>query len=385
MDVGNNLDSQSNRIRIFGSNLPALIIYVVINTLFVWKYSTEYAGFSWMPVLYFVVIIFFLRLISRRYNLEGLRRESWGIIYTVAVLLIAAGLTFLMLRFDPQNINVGRYPALHDWISRLLAGKFPYGSDINPSGMPFLFMLATPFYFLGDLGLFQIFTFLIFAALVYDQSRRNLASSLRIIVLLVISPVFLFEIVVRSDLFSNMVIVLLYIYIFERFSTRKGVLNAILLGLAGGLILSTRAVVLLIYIVLLLYLIRQKHTGYYILLPSILAAFILSLIPFMLWNYSQFMQSGPLAIQSSYIPVWAFILAIAVSIVCGAMVKTIRGVYMAVYLTLFGIVSIAFFGSIMELGVVQSVLGDRFDISYYSFCLPFLLVSLMEPDDEAQG
>jgi hypothetical protein len=377
MDAGDRLDSKSNRVRILGTDLPALIIYVFINTLFVWKYSTDYAGFSWMPLLYLVAIIFFLRLISRHYNLEGLRRESWRTIYAVAVLLIAVGLTFLMLRFDPQNINVGRYPALHDWISRLLAGQFPYGSDINPSGMPFLFILAMPFYLLGDLGLFQIFAFLIFAALVYRQSGGDLAASLRIIVLLVISPIFLFEIVVRSDLFSNMVVVLLYISILEWFSGRQKIWNIIFLGIVGGLILSTRGVVLLIYLVLFLYLIRQKHTRYYILLPSMLAAFILTLLPFMLWNYGQFMESGPLAIQSSYIPVWAFIMAIVTSLVCGVTVRTIRGVYMAVYLTLFGIISIAFLGSIMEFGAVQSVLGDRFDISYFSFCLPFLLVSLI--------
>ena len=377
MDIGDSLDSQSNKLRILGSNLSALIIYVLINTLFVWKYSTEYAGFSWMPVLYLVAIVFFLRLISRHYNLESLRRESWGTIYAVAVLLIAIGLTFLMLRFDPQNINVGRYPALHDWITRFLAGKFPYGSDVNPSGMPFLFMLAMPFYFLGDLGFFQICTFLIFAALVCRQSGRNLAACLRIIVLLVISPIFLFEIVVRSDLFSNMVIVLLYIYILERFSAGERILNIILLGLIGGLILSTRGVVLMIYIILLLYMIRQREMRYHIFLPSMLVGFILTLLPFALWNYDQFMQSGPLAIQSSYIPGWAFILAIVASVVSGVAVRSFRGMYMAVYLTLFGIVLIAFARSVIQFGVVQSVLRDRFDISYFSFCLPFLLVSLM--------
>lgn len=382
MDSRNPPDTKMNTSGAPRGRLLPFSIYILVNTLFVWKYSSEYADYPWMPVVYLLVIIAFLRLSFKDHRSGRLPTQKTDRIYFTVVTLSAFILALLMFQFDPDSIAVGRYPALHDWISRLLAGKFPYASAFNPSGMPFLFILAMPFYFLGDPGLLQIFSFMVFGGVVYLQSGRNLVPSLRILVLLIVSPAFLFEIVVRSDLFSNMVIVLLYIFIFDRYARREERMNAILLGLAGGFLLSTRGIVALIYIVFFLYVIRQNRLNYHLVLLSAAAGFILILLPFLLWNFEYFVRSGPLAIQTSYIPWWVYFPAVAAAVLSGFLAGTLRGVFVGSFITLFGIVLSAFLKSIIEFGLAGSVLGDRFDISYFSFCLPFLLASLITDDRE---
>lgn len=366
--------------KISTGNLVRACIYIFMNILFVWKYASDYLPYPVISsLIYLVIIITALYFILRDFEIN-LSANVQNRIYFSLVFFSACVLTVIMLQFDPEKIAVGRYPAMYEWISRLLSGEFPYASDINPSGFPFLFVLAIPFYILGDLGFFQIFSFLVFALIIHLGCNKNDLSGFRSILLLIGAPIFLFEIVVRSDLFSNMVMVLLYLLIFQLYGRNRGCILPMLLGLAGGLLLSTRGVVFLIYIIFFLYMIRIHRFKYSLFIFSMLAGFILTLAPFLIWDAKHFVESGPFAIQLSYIPVWVFILSIIASVACGLGIKSLKGIYNSISVMLFGIVLIAFVISIVNFGLTESVLGDKFDISYFSFCLPFLLISLTIKD-----
>ena len=372
----NHIIGQPAAHKISTGNILLAVIYIFINALFVWKYAADYLQYPLMLSLIYIVIIFMvIYLMSRDYKVN-LSKSVQTRIYFSVVFLAACVLTIIMLQFDPEKIAVGRYPAMYEWISRLLSGEFPYGGDINPSGFPFLFVLAIPFYILGDLGFFQIFSLLVFALIIHPGCSKNDLSGLRSILLLIAAPIFLFEIVVRSDLFSNMVMVMLYLVIFQLYSRNREYIFIILLGLGGGLLLSTRGVVLLIYIIFFLYMIRKHEFKYGLFIFSMLAGFILTLAPFLIWDAKHFVESGPFAIQLSYIPGWVFILSIIASVACGLSIKSLKGIYTAISVMLFGVVLIAFVISIVNFGLTESVMGDRFDISYFSFAFPFLLISL---------
>ncbi len=361
--------------KISTGNLVRACIYIFMNILFIWKYASDYLQYPVIiPLIYLVVIITALYFLLRDYEIN-LSANIQNRIYFSVVIISACVLTIIMFQFDPVRIAVGRYPAMYEWITRLLSGEFPYASNINPSGFPFLFILAIPFYILGDLGLFQIFSFLVFALIIHLGCSKNDLSRCRSIMLLITAPIFLFEIVVRSDLFSNIVMVMLYLVIFQLYSRNREYIFVILLGLGGGLLLSTRGVVLLIYIIFFLYMIRKHEFKYGLSIISMLGGFILTLAPFLIWNADHFIESGPFAIQMSYIPSWVFILSIIATVICGLRIKSLRGVYTAISVMLFGVVLIAFVISIVNFGLTESVLGDRFDISYFSFALPFLLFS----------
>jgi hypothetical protein len=193
---------------------------------------------------------------------------------------------------------------------------------------------------------------------------------------LITAPIFLFEIVVRSDLFSNMVIVILYLVIFRLYSRHGGYIFPVLSGAAGGLLLSTRGVAFIIYIIFFLYMIREHRFKYGLFILSMLAGFVITLAPFLIWNADYFIGSGPFAIQSSYIPGWVFVISIIASVICGLAVRSLRAVYTSITIVLFGVVLVAFVISLANFGLTESVLGDRFDISYFAFAMPFLLLSL---------
>jgi hypothetical protein len=356
---------------------PLLFIYIFINALFVWKYGSQYfPSQSIAPVLYVVISVVILWVVlSPKIDIE-LSPDRYRLLYITCTLVATIFLIILMFQFDPKNIAVGRYPAIYDWITKLIHGEFPYASPMRPSGFPFLFIMAIPFYLLGDIGLFQIFSFIIFAGILYYKFRGSYKTSLRLLILLLISPIFIFEVVVRSELFSNMVIVLFYLIICEKYFSRETIYNQIFLGLIGGLLLSTRSIVLVLYILYFIPQIRDKKMNPFILIGSMIFGFLITLIPFAIWNYDYFINNGPLAVQILYAPKWLIVLFVLATIIWAMKIKTIPRVYFASASMLFIIVFVAFIYYAIRFGIIDSVIGDQFDISYFIFPLPFVLMSL---------
>jgi hypothetical protein len=345
-----------------------------------------------ISLFYLIAATLFILLLFRRTEF-GLSLRTENIIYFSTITFIAILFTFLMFQFDPQKIRVGRYPAMYDWLTRFFDSEFPYASRIKPSGFPFLFVMAMPFYFLGDLGLFQIFSFVVFAVLIHLRHRQDSTNRFRCLFLLITAPIFLYEIVVRSDLFSNIVVVMLYLAIFETLSQKEDRVNLFVLGIVGGLLLSTRGIVLLIYIAVFGYFFsiksaclpdgqkppfvgRRRIINNGLLLIFMFVGFFLTLIPFLIWDWTYFVNFGPFSIQLAHIPSWLLILSIVSSIYCAFTIRSLKGIYSSTSFILFGVICVAFVITAFNYGWHKTVLRDGFDISYFCFALPFLIISL---------
>lgn len=367
------------------TDISILAIYALINAVFVYKYTSRITSQPWATSLFYLIMVslFILFLFKKNEFTSDLKTQD--LIYFSMIAFLAVSFTLLMFHFDPQKIRVGRYPAMYDWITRFIHSEFPYASDIKPSGFPFLFMIAMPFYFLGDLGFFQIFSFLTFAVVVHLRHRQKSINRFRSIFLLVTSPIFLYEIVVRSDLFSNMVIVMLYLAIFEILSPRAGHVTLFFLGIIGGLLLSTRGIVLLIYIPILGYLFRRQIIKHGLFFLSIFVGFFLSLLPFLIWDWSRFIDFGPFSIQLAHIPNWLLIVSIAFSVLCALTVRSLKSIYSSVSFILFGVTCVTFLLRVFDLGWFKAVLESGFDIGYFCFALPYLLISLDFPEKAAMS
>jgi hypothetical protein len=354
----------------------ALVIFQVTNILFVYKYAARFFENSFIWVFfYFVLVNLFLMLLYK--DLDFVKPgKAHNIIFLVTTVTIAIGMVLLMQQFDPSRIRVGRFPALHDWIVRLLDGEYPYISPTRPSGFPFLFLLATPFYLLGDLGFMQIFAFLLYALLLYRKHDSNNTIPLRTLLLLISSPVFLYEVVTRSDLFSNMVFVLFYLNLceVELRSARTELL--VLAGIVGGLLLATRGVVLLVFVLFFGYIFKGYLSRGFAFLLGVVVGFCTAVLPFAVWNWQYFMNYGPLAIQTSYLPIWLSVLAIVGCLCVAAQAKSLINIYKAAGFVLFIVVCVAFVISLIDKGWAATIHGDRFDISYFCFALPFLLLTI---------
>ncbi len=363
-----------NRIPIH--DVCALTIYELINVLFVYKYVSPISSQPVVVSLCYIIAATLFILLLFRHMQSIPSSKAINIVYFSMLTCLALLLTFLMFQFDPQQIRVGRYPAMHDWITRLFSHEFPYASPVRPSGFPFLFVIAMPFYFLGDLGLLQIFTFMAFGVLLHLRYHQKSINEFRPILLLTVAPMFLYEVVVRSDLFSNMIMLMFYLAMLETFSQKGGRISLSILGIIGGLLLSTRGIVLLMYIAFFGYFFRRRtiHDGLFFM--SMLVGFILTLVPFLIWDWTYFMNFGPFSIQLAHIPNWILILSIAASIYCALAVKSLKGIYFSVSLVLFGVICVPFIVAVLNCGWHKTILKDGFDISYFCFTLPFLLISL---------
>ncbi len=358
-----------------------LVIYSAINALFVFKYSlriTEHN--SQAAFLYLLLLTTGITCLYSTTALNILRKLSaktyWWIIGVFSTMFI---MTLLII--DPDTILVTRYAALNEWIGNVLHGVYPYGTEILPSGFPGLFILAFPFYLLGDVGYMQIFSFILFGWLVYRKYPDN-ENKYIILLLLITSPIFLFEIIVRSDLFSNIVIALAMVELYQNKSGERGYMRIITAGACAGLILSTRGIILLILLPYFIYRFKNDIKSGLCFAGTGVLVFLLTVLPFYLWNPAKFIEFGSFSVQGRYIPLWIFAIILVVQAVWSAKAGSLRDLYVICMFANFTVILTAFLLEIGEEGFFHVIYQGGFDISYFIFPLPFLLLLIPEKSDD---
>lgn len=353
-------------------NLFLILAYLFVNFLFVYKYFARITNlYLTLSLIYSVIVV--LAILFMLQNRESFQSLNKCRVYFPIVVLLVALYGVAMFHIDPFGTRVGRYPALYTFIQRLLSGDFPYVSGQNISGFPFLFILLIPFYLIGDLGLFQLFSFVIFSIILHKRYAEEKVSCVPLL-LLALSPAFLYEVVVRSELFSNMVLVVLLFHILERIKPIKSTRTLFFAGIVAGLLLSTRGIVLLPYLIYFIFYFKKniKSLGFFGLSAGL--GFVMTFVPFVIWSKELFIQNNPLAVQKSYIPDWSLILSILGCVLIGYSVDTFRRICRSTAFLLFGVVFLCFVVSVVQNSFNQ-VVFESFDITYFCFCLPYLLLS----------
>lgn len=298
-----------------------------------------------------------------------------GLIIYVAVALSA------YLRMDPLNLRVDRWSCLVHFWDFLLHGRYPYQAmshlDHPLSGFPAWFLVALPFYALGDVGLMQFAALFAFVALLLVKFRET-GIVVFLAGILVGLPVFEYEVFTRSDLFANMVIAAWLMHLGlppDRSSGRR----LLLWGVAWGLMLSTRGIVIIPLIFTAFHILRDRDWKACLAFGAALSGtFIATFLPFYLWNSRLFWSHNPFDVQSGYIPGWGLALVILICCLLGYRNrKNPRLVLYSggfIYATILGCLII----KSVNIGWAQAIWGSGFDISYFSLSVPFLLLSLGE-------
>ena len=353
-------------------NLFPILLYLFINFLFVYKYSARITDLCLiLSLLYSIIVVLLIGfMLQNREKFQGLNKSA---VYFSIVFLLAILYTVVMFHIDPLSTRVGRYPAIHTFIHRLLNGDYPYVPGQNISGFPFLFFIFIPFYLIGDLGFFQILSFVIFSIIVHEKYAQEKASYIPFL-LLVLSPAFLYEVVVQSELFTNMVLVVLLFHILERIKPIKSTKVLFLTGILAGFLLSTRGIVLLPYIIFFMFYFRKDIKSLIFFGLSAALGFMITFVPFLIWNKDLFFANNPLTIQKSYIPDLLLVISVLVSILLAISVDSFKKIYLSITTVLFMVVFLCFILELSQVSFKQGVFIS-FDISYFCFCLPYLLLS----------
>ena len=355
-----------------------LLLYILINTLFVEKYVSRVTSLHWIFAIVYIVGIFCLLWAIRQYSHKCKHPFKWFLVLLIVFACIAG---ILQLSIDPLSLNVDRWSAIHNFLSGMFCGHYPYGQQTHLGGygspFPVWQILHIPFYALGNVGMSIIIVTILFLWTLYRRYSPKVALVAGI--LLCISPAFWYEIAVRSDLITN---IMLSALIAEWLVHKnvKLINNVIGLAILVGLTLSTRLIAVIPLCVLYGYEFLQlswKKQSLFLLI--ILGTFTLTMLPFMLWQGSTllFFEYNPFVLQTRQ---GSFLVLLIFAF--GAIVTTIwmhgrmnyRTTITGLLLTC--LVAMAFVEKMWKENLWTELFSSTFDITYLSVALPFYILHL---------
>ncbi len=356
-------------------NIVSLIIILVINLIFVYKYSIEYQ----FPVLLILIIYLagittFITLLNKKFfkNVANFLRKNYITISSIFILL-----TLLFIIYVPRLGEVGRATAIFEWLNLCFDGVYPYTSYITPSAFPLFYFIVSPVYFFNIPGLLEVTGFIIFLFLFryYSLSPKNLIVFL---FFLFSSPIFYYEFLTRSELSFNLALVIAVIT-FANIKLKQNSFSIILFGLLFGTVLSTRSVMIIPIIIYSLFQFRNNLVKLLLFSGGIAATFLLQLIPFVIWDPELFFERGPFSIQSHLadLSVWVIFFFILLSIYSGWLVQNIREVFFSSGLIIFSMIILSYINKISVYGFDKAFFGNNYiDLAYLAFVVPLLILSI---------
>jgi len=357
----------------------SFVALVGANVLVLAKYGPRTGVPAQVLTAAYLGIVAFGAFVARRRFVSASRWRS--VLFWTIVALSAVVYLFVLDRIPPHSLRVDRWSAMTSFNERLLAGQYPYearthlGSRV--SGLPMLFALALPFQWAGDVGYLQVFLLVVFAVVCQRQwgRRYDLAWPL---LLLVASPAYAWEVAARSDLTSNAVVAVLFVFLCEHWRGHKTPARMAGIGVLGGLVASTRLVLVVPMVVYFVgYFGPHDRKAAAVAAGVSLAAFAATLAPFVIWDARLFLANNPLAWQIALVPVTVQGAAVAASVAAGLSTGSLEAKCGAAGLIVVAATLASFSISASTAGVERTLTGSLFDISYFDLALPFLAVPLL--------
>ena len=355
-------------------NIIQFLIYIFINLLFVTKYGLRYLSLSsviFVCLVYTIFIVFSFRTIKRFNTVLS------GTILFIFFLVILV----IQNRIDPYSIQVDRWSAIHNFIYNLFHGVYPYAAQTHLGGygspFPVWQLFHIPFYVLGNVGLSIAFATLIFNYVIYVVFGKKAACYS--FLLLLLSPAFVYEVLVRSDLITNFLLVASIILLLKKYGIT---INSHYLGLAilCGLAMSTRLSALIPFVIYYFHEYIQAKWSIKISFPIVvLFVFAITFLPLLLWDGEMllFFEYNPFILQSRQGNVLDFIIFIPIGILLSLNWKDNISTYMLyTAYNLILLVVITFVHNMYINSNWNELFLSAYDITYLNMSLPFIILSI---------
>ncbi|MDR0927558.1 MAG: hypothetical protein LBO69_07320 [Ignavibacteria bacterium] len=361
--------------------LISFALFVIINFAFSIKYISRYTDYF----LTFAIIIALFQAIIFLNKSKLIKISKYLNIIDIALLLMFIGFSAFIFKLIPvETLNVDRWSIITSFWQNFFNGEYVYFSKAftgnTPGASPFYFILALPFYKIGELGIFSLTGVLCFYLL---MRYEKIISHTRTVFLLLImtSPLYLWEITTRSNIFLNSTLVLFSMLFFFNYKARftNKLVGLIITGIIIGFLLSTRMVLATCFIIMFMYSLKNKYINFKELLAfsvAIIISFAITFIPFIIGHLSDFIILNPFFMQSSTLMPFACSVAI---IICSFGVflfcKNIADVIFYSGIILFLAILLHLIYHTLNSDFSTAFFGSNADISYFIFCIPFLLYS----------
>lgn len=359
-------------------------LFLCVNGLFVLKYAERTILNPILCLFFYCVLVSLFYLLYKKIIGSSQNRKQVNILIIIKVVLLLIGILFFHHIINPYELMVDRWSAIHNFIQNLFQGIYPYSAQthLNGYGSPFPIwqLYHIPFYLLGNIALGMCFSLLIFVLVFSYLLRKDKKPLSYFLFFLIFSPAFWYEVVVRSDLFYNFLLVLaVLIFVYEKGYVLKN--KVITLGIICGLFLSTRlAVVIPFFIFFFPDFLKTNWTQRIIFVISIIIVFIISFLPFIIWDaqYLFFFEYSPFILQSRQ-GSWFEVVFISLFCICLSLIwkgDFLRFTEYTAY-ALLVFVGITFLHRIITNGAVDGgIFNNTYDITYFNMALPFLIFSI---------
>lgn len=367
----------SNKFFLKNINYVPLLFIAFINFVFSYKYIHRVSEHALLiSIIYSCFFIFIPYLISLVNN------KLYS--YTVLLLLLLfTGISiFLLSKISVHVLNVDRWSVITSFWDAFRNGQFPYmaRSHMNnlPGPFPIYFILSFPFYCVGEIGYITIVSVLLFIGYIYKNYGKGKA--ILALIVLLSSACIWWEVVARSTVFGNSVLLFIYIDCLYNAGLSK-IRSLIVYGIAGGLILSTRGILIIPLTLTFAFVFIRigKWKGLFTCGIILVFSFICTLIPFILLNPSLFMRYNSFNLQTVFVPSWVQLIFIVTAFLIGILLDTTYKVILYIGFILFASVIVYMVYDITRFDFESIYLGGISDISYFSFSMPFFLFCLLRP------
>ena len=370
----------------WASVMLAYIPYLCINLIFVLKYSQRVTSHYFFVCVAFalasIIFLYFLKPIINR-----LKKTSIWLFASLIGLLLMAGV--LQCLIDPYQLQVDRWSAIHFFLDELFQGNYPYkaGTHLGGYGSPFPVWQCfhLPFYFLGNVGLSFFVVSFIFVYSIYKFYGAK--SALYIWMLLVASPAYWYESVVRSDLITNLILsATIVLWLKNKEIKFSG--HIVSLACLIGLLASTRFISIVpiaaLYGASFLKLSFKKQITF---ISIVAFVFVLTFLPFLLWEGESllFFEYNPFILQTrqgSWFVLLLFVIVAIVSVIYAT--RKNKSLYLLTAYLLNFLVVTAFVEKMILNDAWGKLFSPMFDITYLSLALPFYVLYLGVDDINAQ-
>lgn len=362
-----------------------VIIYILINSLFVFKYSARWGNYEYLfSVAYIIVVALLFYVIRLLSSYNRIKEQYAKYLFWVFFIVTCCLIFFLLYNIDPMNVRVDRWSATTYFLDALFQGTYPYGvhthvSETNyPSPFPVWHIINIPFWLLGDVGLGLIFFLSLTLFSVFSFSNSYWKTCL-FLFLLICSPAYWWEIVVRSDGLSNSLLVFCCIlWLQKRNITFQN--HEILMIIVCGMIASTR---LSAIIPMALYLFRsymQLSWLEKIYIPlGILGVIICTFIPFIFWDTQEwiFFQRNPFMSQTSVGNNTILLVMVIIGAIVAYYIKNINQFMVSAAIFLFVFMATSIVSLIDNIPIMEFLENSKCDISYFTLTLPYCIYAII--------
>jgi hypothetical protein len=302
-------------------------------------------------------------------------------IITLAAITIYLSLTTAAILYtDQTQISVDRWSVITAFWDAVHNGTFPYLAkshlDCYPGPSPFYFVIAYPYYLIGDIGFLSI-TGCLLLFILLSVYYKNSSLKYMAITLIFFSVCTFWENISRSTVITTSTLIAAYMaWATGGDKTKTGRLIGI--GLLGGLLFSTRSVYIIAFLILYCFLFLQNKNYRDIITVAIffITAFSITLLPLAIWDFSTFIEFNPFTLQASLAGHEAILTILLLSLAAGVYASNEQEVYFSTGLLIIFVVTINLVKSVTVNGFSEAYFGNKGDISYLILSIPFLVLSM---------